>query len=179
MVFDFDSDGRAEMMCKTAPGSVDGTGRYVNQAATDSTILAVDNHRDWRNRRGRVAGGQEYLTVFDGQSGRALHTIFYEPNRDTTIGGEAPGTFDWDTDHRLTGTPTIALRTMPAMAIAVSAILLPWPSCKVAITILPPSSHAATTPMPLPGPWTSTGTVSRHAGSTPRATANNIRLLIP
>lgn len=101
MVYDFDGDGCAEMMCKTAPGSVDGTGRYVNMAATDSTILAVDNHRDWRNRRGRVAGGQEYLTVFDGQSGRALHTVFYEPNRDTTIGGEASGTFDWDNDRHI------------------------------------------------------------------------------
>lgn len=101
MVYDFDGDGCAEMMCKTAPGSVDGTGRYVNMVATDSTILAVDNHRDWRNRRGRVAGGQEYLTVFDGQSGRALHTVFYEPNRDTTIGGEASGTFDWDNDRHI------------------------------------------------------------------------------
>lgn len=101
MVYDFDGDGCAEMMCKTAPGSVDGTGRYVNMAATDSTILVVDNHRDWRNRRGRVAGGQEYLTVFDGQSGCALHTVFYEPNRDTTIGGEASGTFDWDNDRHI------------------------------------------------------------------------------
>ena len=101
MVYDFDGDGRAEMMCKTAPGSVDGTGRYVSQAATDSTILAVDNQRDWRNRRGRVAGGQEYLTVFDGLSGHALHTVFYQPNRDTTVGGEAPGTFDWDNDRHI------------------------------------------------------------------------------
>lgn len=101
MVYDFDGDGRAEMMCKTAPGSVDGTGRYVSQAATDSTILTVDNQRDWRNRRGRVAGGQEYLTVFDGLSGRALHTVFYQPNRDTTVGGEASGTFDWDNDRHI------------------------------------------------------------------------------
>jgi len=101
MVYDFDGDGRAEMMCKTAPGSTDGCGHYVSAAATDSSIVCVDNHRDWRNKRGRVAGGQEYLTVFDGPTGRALHTVFYEPNRDTTIGGEARGTFDWDTDHRL------------------------------------------------------------------------------
>ena len=35
MVYDFDGDGLAEMMCKTAPGSKDGLGNYVNQAATD------------------------------------------------------------------------------------------------------------------------------------------------
>ena len=48
-----------------------------------------------------MAGGQEYLTVFDGLSGRALHTVFYQPNRDTTVGGEAPGTFDWDNDRHI------------------------------------------------------------------------------
>ena len=42
-VYDYDGDGRAEIMCKTAPGSKDGTGNYVNQAATDDKIKAASN----------------------------------------------------------------------------------------------------------------------------------------
>ena len=97
MVYDFDGDGKAEMMCKTAPGSKDGEGNYVSAAATDATIQTVDNSKDWRNGGGRIVGGQEYLTVFNGQTGKAIHTIFYNPNRDQGYGGAADGTFNWGT----------------------------------------------------------------------------------
>lgn len=96
MVYDFDGDGKAEMICKTAPGSLDGAGNYVNAAATDEEIKNASNTKDWRTSAGRVDGGQEWLTVFDGETGKALHTIFYNPNRNTTVGGEAAGTFNWD-----------------------------------------------------------------------------------
>lgn len=96
MVYDFDGDGRAEMMCKTAPGSKDGKGKYVNQAATRSDIKSASNTTSHRNSDGRIVSGQEYLTVFDGLTGAAIHTIFYNPNRDTGYGGEASGTFNWD-----------------------------------------------------------------------------------
>ena len=96
MVFDFDGDGRAELMCKTGPGSLDGKGSYVNQAATDPQIKAVPGTALYRNNDGRITGGQEWLTVFSGSTGEALHTIFYNPNRDAGYGGEATGTFNWD-----------------------------------------------------------------------------------
>ena len=96
MVYDFDGDGLAEMMCKTAPGSKDGKGRYVNQAATVSAIKTASNTAVHRNSDGRINGGQEYLTVFSGQTGEALHTIYYNPNRDAGYGGAATGTFNWD-----------------------------------------------------------------------------------
>ncbi|MCR4583508.1 MAG: rhamnogalacturonan lyase [Prevotella sp.] len=97
MVYDFDGDGLAEMMCKTAPGSKDGAGNYVNQVATDDKIKAADNTKDWRNSNGRVNGGQEYLTVFKGLSGAAIHTIAYYPNRNALAElSEAEGTFNWD-----------------------------------------------------------------------------------
>lgn len=105
MVADFDGDGRAELMCKTAPGSKDGLGRYVNLASDDAEIRGADNGKDWRNRRGRVSGGQEYLTVFSGVDGHAISTVFYQPNRDTGVGGTAKGTFNWNpvaTGKRLT-----------------------------------------------------------------------------
>ena len=89
MVYDFDRDGRAELICKTAPGSVDGTGRYVTEAATEQEIQQADNSADYRNERGRILSGPEYLTVFDGQTGRAIHTIYYRPNRAFGTGGDA------------------------------------------------------------------------------------------
>lgn len=97
MVYDFDGDGHAEMICKTAPGSIDGAGEYVNKAATLDEIKNADNEKDWRVSGGRINGGQEWLTVFDGLTGKAIHTIYYNPNRNTGVGGESAGTFNWGT----------------------------------------------------------------------------------
>ena len=96
-VFDYDGDGKAEMMCKTAPGSKDGLGNYVNQAATNDKIKAADNNKDWRTSAGRINGGHEYLTIFNGETGAAIHTIAYYPNRNAKPElSEAAGTYNWD-----------------------------------------------------------------------------------
>ena len=84
MVYDFDGDGKAEMMCKTAPGSVDGNGNYVTAAADDSTIASASNtasYIDSGSAKGHIMSGPEYLTVFNGLTGQAMHTIWYNPNR--------------------------------------------------------------------------------------------------
>lgn len=98
-VYDYDGDGKAEMICKTAPGSLDGTGVYVNQATDNATIKAADNTKDWAAAGGgRINGGHEYLTVFDGLTGKAINTIAYYPNRNGTATlSAASGTKDWDT----------------------------------------------------------------------------------
>ena len=89
MVYDFDGDGKAEMMCKTATGSKDGQGNYVNQAATDATIKGHANNKDYRNSNGHILQGPEYLTVFDGLTGKAIHTTWYLPGRAGT-GSKTP-----------------------------------------------------------------------------------------
>ena len=81
LVYDFDGDGKAEMVCKTSAGSVDAKGRFVSDAATDEGIRELDNHADYRNSRGRILTGPELLTVFNGETGKAMHTIWYQPNR--------------------------------------------------------------------------------------------------
>lgn len=96
MVYDFDGDGRAELMCKTGPGSLDAKGNYVNAVATDASIKSVSGTALFRTNDGRITGGQEWLTVFHGTTGEAVHTIFYNPNRNTTYGGAADGSFNWD-----------------------------------------------------------------------------------
>ncbi len=70
MVYDFDGDGKAELMLKTADGTIDGTGQVLG----DSTA-------DWRNQAGRILEGPEYITVFEGLTGRALDTKPYVPER--------------------------------------------------------------------------------------------------
>ncbi|MFD5824635.1 rhamnogalacturonan lyase [Lentzea sp. NPDC060358] len=153
LVHDFDGDGRAELMTKTAPGTRDGRGRYVTMpredvragyAHTDDHRLSPDGYRahlvevfrGWHAHPEVVAGhwpatleqafgiepryayplsgqdataladhfldvyapsrsagnrlrafagfvvdGPEYLTVFDGATGRELQTVRYEPGR--------------------------------------------------------------------------------------------------
>ena len=95
MVYDFDGDGRAEMMCKTAPGSKDGKGNYVNSVATEASIKSVSGTALYRSDAGRITGGQEWLTVFNGETGEAVHTVFYNPNRNMTYGGAADGSVNW------------------------------------------------------------------------------------
>lgn len=66
MVYDFDGDGRAEIAMKTADGSMDGKGNLIG-----------DSSKDWRNARGYILSGPEYLTMFDGLTGEALSTVDY------------------------------------------------------------------------------------------------------
>ena len=98
LFYDLSGDGRAELVCKTAPGSVDGEGRYVTEAADDEAIRATDNTADHRNSEGRVLAGGEFLTVFDGLTGRALHTVWYNPNRGF-VTGRVSGYGPWGDDY--------------------------------------------------------------------------------
>jgi hypothetical protein len=79
LVYDFDGDGKAEVMVKTAPGTKDGTGAYIKMgpAATANHSMA------YRNTDGYVLSGPEYLTVFDGETGKELATVDYWPARGT------------------------------------------------------------------------------------------------
>jgi len=74
MVFDLDGDGRAEVACKTADGTVDGTGKVIGDAGADWTGKSGQ-------REGRILDGPEFLTIFDGRTGAALATVDYIPTR--------------------------------------------------------------------------------------------------
>lgn len=81
MVYDLDGDGKAEIACKTADGTKDGTGTIIG-----------DKDKDWRTHKegtqthGRILEGPEYFTIFDGQTGAALKTTDYIPGRDPING---------------------------------------------------------------------------------------------
>ena len=80
MVYDLDGDGRAEVACKTADGTVDGTGKTIG-----------DPDADYRNARGYVLDGPEFLTIFDGRTGAELVTTDYLPPRGDVA--------DWGDDY--------------------------------------------------------------------------------
>lgn len=88
LVYDFDGDGKSEVMCQTSLGSKDGQGKYVSNAAqTDEEIKAITDEEnstaDYRGY-GRITEGKEFLTVFNGETGVAMDTI----NLPTTRGSE-------------------------------------------------------------------------------------------
>jgi rhamnogalacturonan endolyase len=77
MVYDLDGDGISEFACKTADGTIDGTGQVIG-----------DSTKDWRNLDpasgilyGKILAGPEYFTIFNGRTGKALATTDYIPNR--------------------------------------------------------------------------------------------------
>nr|WP_262987414.1 T9SS type A sorting domain-containing protein [Flavobacterium fluvii] len=80
MVYDLDSDGKAEMACRTADGTVDGIGIVIGDKdvdyrnATGSTTTSGSPY-------GAVISGPEFLTVFNGETGKAMATTNYLPAR--------------------------------------------------------------------------------------------------
>ena len=85
VAYDLDLDGRAEVVLKTAPGSRDGAGAFVTRASADEAIRAADNDVDLRDENGRVLEGDEYLTVFAGDTGEAIDTIWYPHPRGAVV----------------------------------------------------------------------------------------------
>lgn len=88
LIYDFDGDGKSEVMCQTSLGSKDGQGKYVSNAAqNDEEIKAITDEEnstaDYRGY-GRITEGKEFLTVFNGETGVAMDTI----NLPTTRGSE-------------------------------------------------------------------------------------------
>jgi rhamnogalacturonan endolyase len=66
MLYDLDGDGKAEIAMKTGDGSMDSKGNIIG-----------DSSKDWRNDKGYILSGPEYLTVFNGLSGEAINTTDY------------------------------------------------------------------------------------------------------
>ena len=75
-VADFNNDGCAELMVRTADGTIDGEGNIIGDP---------DQAGEYKDSWAAVDGGKAlrsplYVTVFDGETGAALDTIDYYPN---------------------------------------------------------------------------------------------------
>ena len=76
LCYDLDGDGRGEFICKTAQGSKDATGGYLHTgpaATADHAKSSINDKNIITN------GGEEWMTVFDGLTGKELATIDYWP----------------------------------------------------------------------------------------------------
>jgi rhamnogalacturonan endolyase len=83
MVYDLDGDGKAEVVMKTSDGTIDGKGKLIGDAEAD--------YRTHTGRLGRILSGNEYLTVFSGQTGENLCTVDYVPGLNTGNWGDDYG----------------------------------------------------------------------------------------
>jgi rhamnogalacturonan endolyase len=94
-VYDLDGDGRAEVAMRTGDGTVDGTGQVLGDPAADwrgkdgevpqadrTGAVTTADGRKVAPLTGRILKGPEYLTVFDGLTGKALASAPYSPPRD-------------------------------------------------------------------------------------------------
>lgn len=102
-VWDYDGDGKAELICKTADGTttydadLKETGHVgaVSMASLDTSKKGTPAEYDFRQHTGRVGRivlGQEYLTAFDGETGKIIDTVEYIPERGPY--DEKTGTYD-------------------------------------------------------------------------------------
>ncbi|MEK0155611.1 fibronectin type III domain-containing protein [Arthrobacter oryzae] len=81
LAYDFDGDGKAEIAMKTADGTRDAAG----------TVIGNPN-ADYRTSSGYVLTGDEFLTVFHGQTGTIMDTVKYDPPRgDVAAWGDGYG----------------------------------------------------------------------------------------
>ena len=92
MVYDLDNDGKAEIVMRTADGSIDGKGNVIGDTTADyrepgEMYTPRKKKGDTRSpaprlrNQGRIFKGKEYLTVFSGMTGEALQSIEYIPQR--------------------------------------------------------------------------------------------------
>lgn len=94
MVEDFDGDGKAELIVKTADGTKDAAGKVIGDASADWVSTAGELEQTDRTGsvqtpdgklmaqfQGRILKGPEYLSAFEGRTGRVLDTVPYWPTR--------------------------------------------------------------------------------------------------
>ena len=89
MVGDFDGDGKSEMACRTADGTVDGKGKVIG-----------DEKAEWyKENDGKNIKGPLYLTVFSGVDGSEIDTIdFFVQSKGKWTDGEEWDISSWGDD---------------------------------------------------------------------------------
>lgn len=80
MCWDFDGDGKGEMMVKSAPGTKDATGKYVGFGLPGYTSMESNdlNTYYYRGSDALPTKGEEWMTVFSSE-GKELATTQYWP----------------------------------------------------------------------------------------------------
>ncbi len=92
MVYDLNGDGKAEVALSTGPGTIDGTGNYLSKgpAASDNDLdtLKRVNISGEETTSGNLVEDPQYISVFDGETGKELSTINFWPQIGTVTDWE-------------------------------------------------------------------------------------------
>jgi rhamnogalacturonan endolyase len=94
-VYDYDGDGKAEIAVRASDGTLDGTGKVLGDPNADWREAGGERPQADRTGafvqpdgtkvakvQGRILKGPEFLTVFEGATGKALASAPYSPPRD-------------------------------------------------------------------------------------------------
>jgi rhamnogalacturonan endolyase len=84
LVYDFDGDGRAEVAVRTSEGTKDGTGVTIGD-------VNKDGRTNYVNDQGRILEGPEFLSVFDGRTGKEVARADYIARGNMRDWGDAYG----------------------------------------------------------------------------------------
>ncbi len=87
-IADYDNDGKAELIFRTADGTVDGTGVMIGDAEKGTTY-----ENSWAALNyGKNLQGPLYVTLFDGETGKAEDTTEFVANNKV---GDVSETYKW------------------------------------------------------------------------------------
>ena len=126
LVYDFDGDGRAEFVCKDrrrhhrwhrrgAGRCQARTGSRPNPPARMPGAVTAPR-REGTSRAGFIVSGPEYLTVFDGLTGKALASETYLPRRHPDTDSPTPEADEGDLGRR----PRQSHRPVPRRRLPIS-----------------------------------------------------------
>ncbi len=79
IVYDLDGDGSAEIAVRTAEGTVDGVGNTIGDVDGDGIT-------DHVNAQGYILDGPEFLSIFDGRTGKELARTSYIARQGRRLG---------------------------------------------------------------------------------------------
>ncbi len=84
IVYDLNSDGYAEVAVRTAEGTIDGEGNKIGDENHDGKTNYV-------NSTGRILEGPEFISIYDGRTGKELARDYYIERGEVTDWGDAYG----------------------------------------------------------------------------------------
>lgn len=81
LVYDFDGDGKAEMVMRSFEGTVDGTGAIIGDVDGDGVTDYKDSIVKFKDRQ-YLSKGPEFISVYDGMTGKEVARTPLLPARD-------------------------------------------------------------------------------------------------
>lgn len=85
LVYDFDGDGKAEVVTRSFEETIDGTGEKIGDVNDDDKTNYEDSIAKFKDRQ-YLSAGPEFLSVYDGLTGKELARTDLLPTREPLVG---------------------------------------------------------------------------------------------